>query len=87
MHMPDIDDQTRMRPSETLAEFAQRLKEIGKKPLVFAVDDDSDPAYEERIRTQSVKVSRSKGDKDVDDFGEEVIADTMSEEPPFRDDP
>ncbi len=82
--MPKTNQRTKMRPSETLAEYAKRLKEIGKKPLIIAVDEGFDPDDLERIRDQSIMVSQSQGDKDADDFGEQVVIDTMEDEPPYE---
>lgn len=82
--MPETNQRTKMRPSETLAEYAKRLKEIGKKPLIIAVDEGFDPNDLERIRDQSIMVSQSQGDKDADDFGEQVIVDAMEGEPPYE---
>ncbi len=82
--MPETNQRTKMRPSETLAEYAKRLKEIGKKPLIIAVDEGFDSNELERIRDQSIMVSQSQGDKDADDFGEQVIVDTMEGESPLQ---
>jgi len=82
--MVQVDDQTRMKPSETLADFEQRLKELGKKPVVLVVDDDSTPDFESRIKARSIRTGQSPSDRDIDDFIEQGMEDTLEDEPPYE---
>lgn len=81
--MSKTDQRARMRPSETLAEYAKRLKEIGRKPLVLDVGDNDDAATRARIRQQSIEISQSSEEREIDDFIEAATADVMKDEPPY----
>jgi hypothetical protein len=81
--MPKIDDRTRMKPSETLADFEKRLKEIGKKAVVLVVDDDSADDFDEQLKRKSLRAGQSAEEREIDDFLDVALDEALADEPPY----
>lgn len=59
--MAEIDEKTKQRLSEIMAECSARLKEIGKEPMLLVVDDQDAPGLAEALENMSKWAAHIRG--------------------------